>query len=390
MRWSCLGYLADALKSGGRADESLAFYQQAVEEVRVRTLQEGAEGRQAWGDLFWLASNWGLTEANVGNLDGARERMLEGVEAGKKAGAVEIDLLGSEVEVLRIDIMQGKAAQALPQIESCLARAESWWEQYRSGAVPKEAGDARRVYRFLISTLDVANDAYRALKDWTSALRMSDAALKIKEETDAPAHDIASTRFNRASELARLKRFDEARADLEVCLRIFEDTPASRAKVLDSLGTVFRHQGDLHEAAIQTRRALAILNQVPDPFARAISHANLGIYLKLGGNPQFATEASRHSLAALVYRLVSGLQDALQRSLSGYASDFREAKKRGAPLQIPPIHDLVTDPMFRPLSEWLQQRNIGVDTLQTAVDNILAMVKTATEAQQSTGPGDPS
>jgi tetratricopeptide (TPR) repeat protein len=390
-RWSSLGHLADALRNTGRPDQSIFFYQQAANNARSSTLEAGDEARRAWSDLTWITANWALAELNLGNLDAARLLQSESLEASRKAGRAAINLIGRELEILRIDIMQGKVDEALPQVEARLAQVESWWRQYRAGTLPEEAGDAERLYRVFVGALDVAREAHRARHDWESAVRLSDLTIQIKEGFGRPAHDIAITRFNRATELTRLKRFDEARADLEGCLRIFEDTPTYRAQVLDSLGVVFRHQGDLHEAAIQTRRALAILNQSPDPVARSVSHLHLGIYLELGGDPQFATEGSRHRLAALIYHLVPGLKDALQRSLVGYALGFRQAEESGVPLQVPRVHDLVMDPMFHPLSEWLRQRNIDVAELQAAVDQRLALARVvAAEMKEPSAPADPS
>lgn len=47
-RWRCLGYLADALRRGGRPDASLPFYEQVATLARTAAEAEGENGRQAW------------------------------------------------------------------------------------------------------------------------------------------------------------------------------------------------------------------------------------------------------------------------------------------------------------------------------------------------------
>ena len=83
--------------------------------------------------------------------------------------------------------------------------------------------------------LDIAKDADRALNDWESALRRTDAVLEVKRGLKRPAEDIARNRMNRAVALVRLGRFGEAKVELEECLQVFQNDPAMRAMVLGSL-----------------------------------------------------------------------------------------------------------------------------------------------------------
>ena len=267
----------------------------------------------------------------TGDLDAARERHLESAEASRQAGRPEVHVIAQELEALHIDIMQGRAAEALPQVEERLARVEDWWQRHRSGQPVPEAPDPEYLARTLISALDIAKHADRALNDWESALRRTDAVLEVKRALHRPAEDIAGSRMNRAVELGSLGRFGEAKAELEECLQVFQNDPARRAKVLGSLADLFDEQGDVPQAIAQQRRALALREQLPDPSDRAISHNNLAIYLERSGTPSALAESSRHQLAALVYRLVSGLGQDLQISLHNYAIDFRRAHAAGSP-----------------------------------------------------------
>ena len=164
-----------------------------------------------------------------------------------------------------------------------------------------------------------------------------------------PAEDIAATRMNRAIVLGKLGRFGEAKAELEDCLQVFQNNPASSARVLSSLADLFAKQGDVAQAITQERRALALREQLPDPGDRAISHNNLANYLERSGTPSALAESPRHQLAALIYLLVAGLGQDLQTSLRNYAIRFRRAHAAGTPLAVPRVAELLADPAFHPL-----------------------------------------
>ena len=144
-------------RQGGRPDASLRFYEQAATQARTAAKAGGEQARQAWADLAWITGNWANALGMTGDLDASRERHLESAEAEKKAGRPAVHVIGSELEALRIDIMQGRAAEALPQVEARLAQVEDWWQRHRSGQPVPEAPDPEFLARALISALDIAN-----------------------------------------------------------------------------------------------------------------------------------------------------------------------------------------------------------------------------------------
>ena len=318
---------------------------------------------------------------NVGQLDAARQRHLESAETKRTAGRPEVEVIGSELVALRIDIMQGRVTEALPQIEARLAQVEAWWQQHRAGQPVPQAPEAEALARVFIGALDIAKDAYRAQKDWAAALGKTEAILAVEQALQRPAEDIAQTRMNRAVELGQLRRFGEAQAELEACLEIFQHNPVVKARVLGSLASLFDDQGDLPQAITQGRRALARCEQLPDPGDRAISHNNLAIYLDRSGSPDALAAASRHRLAALVYRLVAGMGQALQTYLGNYAIFFRLAQAAGTSLAVPTLADLLADPAFAPLATWLTQRQVDPASLQAAIDDLLAQAQQAALSQ---------
>jgi hypothetical protein len=380
-RWKCLCYLADALRRGGHPDESLIYYEQSALQARSAA-QKGGEGeRQAWSDLGWINGNWAIALRQVGDLGSSRQRHLDSSEAHKRAGSPSVSVIGRELEALRIDIHQGRIEEALPEVEKRLAQIEGWWKQHLSGQSVEDAPDAEYLARAITGALDIARAAHYAQEDWEAALTRIDAILEVKRTMNRPAEEIALTRMNRAVVLARVGRFDEAKSELEDCLQIFKDDPARRARVIGSLAELFYEQGDVGQAIRQERRALALFEQLPDPRDRAISHNNLAHYLYGSGEPSSIAEASRHRLAALIYRLVSGLGQNLQTSLHNYAIDFRQAADSGSELYVPGVEEVLAEPAFSPLAEWLDQRKIDLTELQAAVDELLEQARQAAREQ---------
>ena len=134
--------------------------------------------------------------------------------------------LGQRIGGLGIDIMQGQAAQALPEVERRLGQLAGWWRQQQDGQPVPEAPDPEFLARAYIAALDVAKDAHCAQEDWQAALPRIDAIIEVQRALRRPEADIAIARMNRANVLASLGRFGEARAELEACLPVFRDDPA--------------------------------------------------------------------------------------------------------------------------------------------------------------------
>jgi tetratricopeptide (TPR) repeat protein len=390
-RWCCLSNLADAIRKGGRPDASLRFFEQAAAEAKAVAEAGGDNSRLAWPDLSVITGNWANALGDVGILDEARQRQLESVEAAKKAGLPEIEVLGSELGALRIEIMQGQVAAALPEVETRLTRIQEWWQQHRSGKPVPEASEPESLARALLYALSIAGECHLARNDLPAALRCMDDTLETRRALGRPVEEIARTRANRATVLLHMPgRIDEAKAELEACLTLFEGDPAMSAAVLSSLAGVLERQGDTPQAIIQERRSLAIREQLPNPADRAVSHHNLANYLELSGAPSALAESSFHQLAALIYTLVAGLGGRLMDSLGQYAIRFRRARDAGSVLAVPRVEELLADPAFAPLKHWLSKREVPLDQLQSAVDQPLDAARNSAVSEDADGMLDPS
>ena len=322
-----------------------------------------------------ITGGWALALRDTGNFTAARKRHLDAAQAETQAGGPSIAVIGSELEALRTDIIQGQVDNALPQVQQRLAQVEAWWQRCRAGAHVPEAPDIEQLARVYICALDIANEAHRAKNDWSAALRRTESMLEVLRALGRAAEEIARHRMNRAVELGRLQLFPEAQAELEDCLAVFRNDPLMRSKVLSSLASLFNQQGDYAQAIAQERRALALHEQFPDPVARAISQNNLGDYLRSHQTSVDLAEAPKRDLAALSYNLVAEVGVGLQISINNYGAEFQRAHATGTELIVPRVAQLLADPAFEPLAQWLRERQVDVDELQSAVDQFLEKAK---------------
>ncbi len=393
LRRTCLAYLGDAWLQAGRPEAGLPFYEQAAAQARSAAVVGGNDLRQAWADLASISANWVNALVMSGNLDAARQRQIESAKAYREAGSPEIDVLGRELVALHLDVIQGRAYEALPEIESRLERVEEWWRKHRARQPTPEAPDPEFLTRVLIGALDIAMQAHSAGEDWERALSRTDAILEVMRALQRPAEDIGSTRMDRANVLGRLRRFDEAKAELEAGLTIFRNDPARSAAILSSLAELFNEQSDLRSAIETGCRALALREQFPNPGNRANSHGNLASYLDRSGLLADRAESVRHQLAALAYRLITGLGQDLRDSMRSYANVFRRAHTEGTEPAVPRIDELLADPAFQPLEAWLRKRGVDREELQAAVDEFLEEVRQlalGAEAGDGEVPDDPA
>jgi tetratricopeptide (TPR) repeat protein len=359
VRWHLRTYLADALDNAGRPDQALSLFEQAAEE---------AEAAAHWSDVGWICQNWANALRDVGQLARARETFLRSAEARRWAGHPRVLVVMSENEALRIDVQQGRAAEALPAIEEKLAELRAWWARRQRGEPLPETPDDEDLVRTLVGSLDVAHLANRALERWQPCLDLLGEKEQVEHAVGTGEHEITQTRFNRYGPLTKLGKLDEARAVLEGCLEISRRVGdvTREARALSALADVWNALGAPRQALALERQALALYEHLPNPWDRAVSHNNLALYLHTTGSPD---EARTHQLAALVYRLVTGLD--LRDNLRTLAIRIRESASRGEVFAFPPLATLLAAPAFAPLRTFLHQRNADLPALQARLDALV-------------------
>lgn len=369
-RWSCLCLLADALSHAGQDGASLAFYREAQRLARA-SYQGGEDTQAALTDLAWIHGNAALAYMHTGQYDEARQQIAASIAAKQQVGRPLLDIVSSETVAMRIDLIEGKVAQALAAVAPRLQQLQTWWQMDQAGETVSDAPNTILLERVLLAALDIARDGEVLSKNWQSALLHLNQMLEIKQQRHHPSNEIARTKINRANVLRHLGQFHAAQDDLESCLQAFSDDPIRTAKVRSSLASLFANQDEITAAIEQERRALALRENLPDPVERAISHNNLAVFLDRLGTPTSIAEMRWHQFAALVYRLVIRMGQGLQTSRKNYAKHYRRAWDAKQELLVPTLAQILARSDFYPLLQWLGGRELDLTVLQQDIDNFL-------------------
>ena len=267
--------------------------------------------------------------------------------------------------------MQGKAREVLPDIEKRLESLRAWWQASRTDRTVEEAPDREILGRAFISALDIAGMAYLRQETWERCLDMLKETELVEKERGAGDLDLADTRFNQYPSLLNLNKLSEAQQVLEDCLHVFRDNDDTyrQSAALSALASVWNRRGDLRQAIGLERQALSLCNGLPVPSDRAISHHNLSNYLHKAGQSDLSKQ---HFLAALIYRLVMGEQQHLPNMSHNLSIRIRSTKEKGKRYTLPRITELLGQPEFAPLHQWLGSNNrsdpASLQRLRGAVD----------------------
>ncbi|MDM8567773.1 CHAT domain-containing protein [Candidatus Halobeggiatoa sp. HSG11] len=366
IRWSMRTNLADALYQSGQPQLALPLYKLSASE---------AEAAENWADVATICQNWAHALRNVGQLPEARETFQRSAQAERKAGRSEVNIISSESEVLRIDIMLGEVKIALPTIEQHLAKLRDWWQQSQQGEELAAVPDTNFLARVFISGLDIARSANLQLKYWQNCLDLLTEIEQVEQTCGESEEVLARTWFNRYGPLVKLGRLDEAQQVLEDCLRVFtnKNDLTNQAKVLSALAYVWDECDDMSHAIEQEQQALAICERLPNPEDRATSHESLSIYLD---KTEQTEEGAKHILAGIVYCIVMGNQQRLEHALGNLAIRMQEAKEKDTIYPLPKLNELLQLPEFSTLKRWLAEWGVNIGELQEGVDGVVGRIQT--------------
>jgi tetratricopeptide (TPR) repeat protein len=373
--WRCNQILADALDNAGRSEESLPFFERAA--AMAKSAAEAAEkdAGEIWEDYSSIVGNWSIALQNVGDSFTARQRQLERGEALRKAQAPAYGVISSELEILRMDIREGKAAEVLGDVESRVAKMADWWRRSRAGESVPEAPWPDLLAQLYLNALYTDREARVALEDWEGARNRTSEVVELITAVGHPRENIAIEFRNHATLLAQLRRYPEAKAALEWCLGVFENDPVNLARTRFALSEILDQLEDVPQAIVQMRRALAIFDTMPNPQDRCGCHNNLAVLLDRSKPPATA-EADRHRLAALVYGLVGTLGEGLKAIFANFV-DHNSSFPAGAAPATPRLAELLAAPAFQALNSWLCQRSVDTSDLQSNIDRFLELAQQA-------------
>jgi tetratricopeptide (TPR) repeat protein len=359
-RWSLRTCLADALRNSGREHESLPFYEQAAVE---------AEQAGKWSDVAWIKGNWAHALTVIGQLEAAKSKHQESAEAERLANNPLVNVVASELEALRIDVMRGQARKAWPAIELRLNQVRDWWQRARAGESLAEAPNLEVLGRTLAGALNIAFQANASLKRWEVCLRLLEETEQLQVNLGAGLHERTITRFNAHGALLALGRLAQAQELLQNCLDIFRHigAHAHEAAALSALAATSSRMRDLGQAVALERQSLALRNTLPDPNERAISHNHLANHLALLG---CWNESAQHRLAAVAYLVTIGHEEHLLTALQNLGAVILHAAQAGQRCELPRLAALLALAEFQTLKAFLEQSGVPVDKLQATIDEL--------------------
>jgi tetratricopeptide (TPR) repeat protein len=320
--------------------------------------------------MAWITGNWANAARDVGDLEAAKQLWLRSADAERRAGSPEVKTIGSELEALRIDALRGETAQVLPDIDSRLDQIRQWWQRQQAGESVAEAPDRTDLGRALVSALDIARAANLGLKRWQTCLDLLQETESVQRALGESDASLAQPRFNQCGPLIRLGRLDEAKSVLESCLSVFRAAgiASHEAACLSALADVWSRRGEHDEAIALARQALGVRNTLPNPANRGCSHESLGVYLQRADQTVVAVV---HQLAAGAYYLVVGLGDYLatwRHNLGIYA---RRALASDQRYTLPRLEDVLAQPAFAALRQFLDSRGVDRAALQAQIDQMV-------------------
>lgn len=107
-----------------------------------------------------------------------------------------------------------------------------------------------------------------------------------------------------------------------------------QAMTLSALADLWYQRGDRGQAVALERQALTVRNRLPALADRAVSHGNLSNYLGSLGDLE---GKAQHSLAAIVYDVVTNRRQGLALRLRNLGVDMRRAAAAGSRYELPRV-----------------------------------------------------
>jgi len=335
--------------------------------------EAAAEAERA-GDLARLASihhTWAGALYELGRNAEAKARYRQSAEIEARAGRPRPYVLASELERLRIDVLEGGAEAALAAVEERIAALRSL------------ASEDEMRARVLVGALDVARQARLALRDFDRCLHCIDEMERLLRDLGEPDHVQARTRLDRTGPLLALGAVEDAEEIAMECLAILraaEDWPHV-ARALAALAHIAGSRGLVDRAVAEMGRALDFERGLSEPADRAAAHHNLSVFLHRDSR---TADSAAHWLAGIAYRVAAGLDP--RPALKGLRAHRTFARRTGSFIcmaeggdfergfTLPRLADILKQPAFDALRRFLEARAVRVDELQAKIDELVATV----------------
>jgi hypothetical protein len=273
--------------------------------------------------------------------------------------------LGDQVLQLQVLNVMGRGTDVLAKAQELRASAGA----LRAGADPAETVEAWSVRETLA---DANRRAAAALGRWTDALELNAAVVASMRDRAAPVYEVGRATFNDYFPLLQVDRLEEALSLLAECQNLF-----LRLSDMEMLGNVWsalaaceQWRGRDEEASALEQDALRYSYPTEDLFGIAVSHHNLGNYIRRKGDD--TNLAAAHHLTAALLCSLTGMEGAAEAT-GALSEDLEVSRGRLAfPEGVLELSELLGEPLGPLLSRLV--RAISSDPAETrrALDSIVA------------------
>jgi tetratricopeptide (TPR) repeat protein len=349
----------------------------------LEDLESEAEHDDRTFDAAALSQQIAPLWLRMGEPGKARDAFLRAWHLVEAAGRPRWEVLGAELDVLRVDVLLGRSQQVQPRLDAILT---SLREMHRA-IDADDTAEGQDMARALDEALMLEIRAHVALEQWQLAVDRLAEVETLHRQMGDTALALAILRFSRYLPLLRLQRLDEAEALLEESVAFFgaHEERGHEANALSGLATLAEARGDLAAAFRFEQSALALRNALPDLEDRGISHANLANTANrlavAGGGPDGLSPSlavllnRRHRLASLVYGILTSNPHVVAQRIRNLSVDHRLAREAKQGFDLPSVAELVALPDFTAVREAIDASGIRLERVQGRVDAMVTQVR---------------
>ena len=269
-------------------------------------------------------------------------------------------------------LIQGELGRARHHAARLVAIARAYYERVLARSDEAEKWAVTEPVDLLIPSLDLQRKVEENANNWLTAIRICDEQIELKRRHHKSDLALNIHVFNRAGNLTRLGRLDEAEGDLLFCLRVDRENQDAlgMSKDLSLLAYIVDERGDPGHAAQFETQSLEICYRLGTLSEAAISHCNLGTYLwKLGKRKESLIEICCDGLITVVLEEWRGMNitfTILHEKLKDMPLDERRA-------HWPTAAGLFA--AYPRLGELLAGRGVGTAQVQAILDQLWEAVQ---------------
>ncbi|GAB4370075.1 MAG: hypothetical protein Kow00121_10490 [Elainellaceae cyanobacterium] len=181
----------------------------------------------------------------------------------------------------------------------------------------REVGDRREESNILLNLAEL----YREIEQYDLALKFYQQAIVVAQSTDNPQFLEEFILFGQQAVLVQQQQTTSQQA-LEFYQQLLAQTPDSvstrhmKSIILDRIGMIYHELGQSEEGLAHLQQALAITQEVKDPFWEAWVFSNIGSVFADQNQPE---------LAILFYKQFANRLETIRQSIQVFPSEWQES-----------------------------------------------------------------